>query len=141
MINLNKHDGPRPKCYFTSSVLPEYIDHDQLPMKKKPFSTMSQHDCSYSVGVPLRVLSLALLRCFFQLTVVMPSSQADDMNSKLDSGIGTLQYAQVYMKLNEVIEGDFFNHYIKSGMLYINSSLRTFSTNCIPRKCLDAISG
>jgi ribonuclease P/MRP protein subunit RPP40 len=51
----------------------------------------------------------------FQLTLVLPTDQAEDLKSSLEKDVGVLQYTQVYMKLSELIEGDFFNHYIKSG--------------------------
>lgn len=40
MLTLDKRDGPGPKCYFTSSTLPGFVNHDQLPTRKKPFSTV-----------------------------------------------------------------------------------------------------
>lgn len=46
---------------------------------------------------------------------MLPADQAEELKGKLESEIEVLRYAQVYMKLGELIEGDFFNHYIKSG--------------------------
>ena len=57
--------------------------------------------------------ALALTRT--QLDLVLPAAAAEDFQKALESGIGTLQYARVHMKLLEVVEGDFFNQYIKSG--------------------------
>lgn len=45
----------------------------------------------------------------------MPASSGRDIQESLDSAVGTLLYAQVYMKVSEIIEGDFFNQYVKSG--------------------------
>lgn len=36
------------------------------------------------------------------------------VRNELDGTIGEFHYARVYMSLGEIIEGDFFNHYIKT---------------------------
>ena len=46
---------------------------------------------------------------------MLPSEQAEDVKGNLQKGVGELQYARLYMKLSELIEGDLFNQYIKSG--------------------------
>ena len=46
---------------------------------------------------------------------MLPTDQAEDLKGNLEKNVGMLQYAQVYMKLGELIDGDFFNHYVKSG--------------------------
>ena len=52
---------------------------------------------------------------FPQLDLLLPMELQDDFFSKLN-GRGTLQYAKVYIKLSEIVEGDFFNDYIKTGI-------------------------
>lgn len=37
------------------------------------------------------------------------------VRKELDGTVGEFHYARVYMSLGEIIEGDFFNHYIKTG--------------------------
>ena len=49
MLNLNNNGGPRPKCYFTSSTLPGFINHEQPSVKKRPFCTIQQQTFSHSV--------------------------------------------------------------------------------------------
>lgn len=46
---------------------------------------------------------------------MLPSAQSEDFKAKIKEDAGALQYAKVYMKLVELIQGDFFNQYIKSG--------------------------
>lgn len=46
---------------------------------------------------------------------MLPTNQAKDLKGDLEKNVGVVKYAQVYMKLSELIDGDFFNHYIKSG--------------------------
>jgi hypothetical protein len=37
------------------------------------------------------------------------------LKRNIASDNGTHKYAKVYMKLEDIVDGDFFNHYIKSG--------------------------
>ncbi|KAK3725058.1 hypothetical protein LTR37_000568 [Vermiconidia calcicola] len=97
MLSLEKNDGLRPKCFFASSVLPSFVNHEQIPNKKKPFSTISGQAFSHT------------------LDVVLPRAAASSLQEHFGAEGGTLQYARVHMKLSEVIEGDFFNQYIKIG--------------------------
>jgi ribonucleases P/MRP protein subunit RPP40 len=113
MLDFNSRDGPRPKCYFTSSKLPAYIDHGQIPSKKKPFCTISSFLFAHTV-CPSNKLTL-LKADEFQLSMVMPTDRAEAFKKSLDSNGGTLQYAKVYMTPRDLLEGDFFNQYIKSG--------------------------
>ena len=114
MLDLVVRDGPSPKCYFSSTVLSKFVNHEQIPTKKKPFSTISNQRFSHTVR---------RYQCRFQRTtkiirqvyVVLPKDNADLLKQSLVDGVGTLHYAKVYMKLSDLIEGDFFNQYIKSG--------------------------
>lgn len=49
MFEIGHKDGPRPKCYFTHSTLPAFVDHDQPSQKKKPFSTAQEHPFVHTV--------------------------------------------------------------------------------------------
>ena len=51
----------------------------------------------------------------YQLEILLPRDGANALQQILVDGAGTLQYAKVLMKLSDLIEGDFFNQYIKSG--------------------------
>lgn len=47
--------------------------------------------------------------------MILPETTARSLEKHLEDDIGTVRYLKVYMKLSEVIDGDFFNQYIKSG--------------------------
>lgn len=49
MFGFNDKDGPKPKCFFANTVLPNYVDHAQIPTKKKPFATVCEQKLSHSV--------------------------------------------------------------------------------------------
>ncbi|KAK3681518.1 hypothetical protein LTR37_020881 [Vermiconidia calcicola] len=106
MLSLEKNNGPRPKCFFTSSVLPSFVNHEQIPNKKKPFSTISGQAFSHT------------------LDVVLSRGDENSLQEHFSAEGGTLQYARVHMKLSEVIEGDFFNQYIKTGNILMLSEGR-----------------
>lgn len=99
MFGFSDNDGLKPKCYFTCSVLPAFIDHDQLPNKKRPFSTILDQRFTHSVNIVLP----------------KPKKCGNDLETTLQDASYSLQYQSVYMKLCDIIEGEFFNHYIKAG--------------------------
>jgi len=48
---------------------------------------------------------------------VIPQNAADQFEAAFATSVGSLKYARVNMKLGEIIEGEFFNHYIKTGRM------------------------
>lgn len=47
--------------------------------------------------------------------MILKETSAKKFEKQLENDIGTLRYLKVYMKLSEVIDGEFFNQYIKAG--------------------------
>lgn len=67
----------------------------------------------------------------------MPETAATTLQKLLEANLGTLRYLKVYMKLSDVIDGDFFNQYIKSGR---SAEVDNSQTRLIlRRKHLDAL--
>ncbi|KAK0267945.1 hypothetical protein LTR35_015877 [Friedmanniomyces endolithicus] len=97
MLDITSHNGPKPKCYFTHAVLSNFIDYDQPPTKKRPFTTIAAHTASHTVNV------------------LLPKSSLPKLLESLGEGEGALPHARVHMKLSDIIEGDFFSHYVKAG--------------------------
>ncbi|KAK3672481.1 hypothetical protein LTR78_007531 [Recurvomyces mirabilis] len=89
-------DGPKPKCFFTQANLPTFVDHDHPPIKKQPLATVVKQNFTHT------------------LDLIVPDTHLDKLNAALTKGPGDLHYARVYMKLSEILDGDFFNTYIKS---------------------------
>ncbi|KAF2484347.1 ribonuclease P 40kDa subunit-domain-containing protein [Neohortaea acidophila] len=107
MFLLNKDEKSPPKCYFTSSSLAAYIDHAQIPRKKKPFSTILAHTFTHT------------------LDIALPNPSAETLQKVLSNAKdGTLHFAKVYLKLEDILTGDFFNAYIKTGNILMLSEGR-----------------
>lgn len=51
-----------------------------------------------------------------QLELLLPKDVCKAFEAKLKDN-GTTRYAKVYMKLGDIVEGDFFSDYIKTGAL------------------------
>jgi len=49
MLDIGKDQGPDAKCYFTHTLLPQYVDDKQPPTKRKPFATILGHSFVHTV--------------------------------------------------------------------------------------------
>jgi hypothetical protein len=49
-----------------------------------------------------------------QVDLLVPEGKAAKLKECLDAGGSSLQYARVYIKLGDIVDGDFFNKYIKT---------------------------
>lgn len=56
-----------------------------------------------------------------QLDLVLPKDSHDAFLRRLGDK-GTLRHAKVYLKLQDIVDGEFFNDYIKTGMLIPHQS-------------------
>ena len=112
-MNLDVGQREAPKCYFTHTTL-SHVDGANPPVKKEPFRTIL--DQPYSD----------------QISLLLPASQKQqEFERNLLSGDGTLQYARVYMKPLDLLTGEFFNSYIKSGDITMLSEGRSGSDTVI----------
>lgn len=99
-FDAGQREGPQPKCYFTHTTL-SHVDGANPPVKKEPFRTI--------LGQPYSD----------QISLLLPASKQQQFNN--------LQYARIYMKPLELLTGDFFNSYIKSGDITMLSEGRSGS--------------
>ncbi|KAF2137531.1 uncharacterized protein K452DRAFT_321764 [Aplosporella prunicola CBS 121167] len=107
MYNFGGKDAtPAPKCYFTHATLPDHIDPQQPPTKKKPFSLISSQPFSHTADL------------------ILPEEVYEAVKQELGGNAGTFHYAKVTMSLGEIISGDFFNQYIKTGNIMMISEGR-----------------
>ncbi|KAI2487748.1 Ribonuclease P 40kDa Rpp40 protein [Pyrenophora tritici-repentis] len=109
MLDIHRTDsGPNTKIYFSHSVLPSYIDPQNVSTKRKPFSTFNKQKYSHS------------------LNLVLPEETYELIKGQLErnDGPARAQYARVHMKLGEIIESDFMNSYIKQGNVMMLSEGR-----------------
>ncbi|KAI9371451.1 ribonuclease P 40kDa subunit-domain-containing protein [Aspergillus egyptiacus] len=108
MFELEDDDASgREKCYTTVDRMPQFIDPRQIPTRKSPFSAISNHPFVHTVEVTL------------------PKEVYSTIESSLDSKLQKLRYARVSMTLASLIDGDFFNTYIKSGNVLMISEGRS----------------
>ncbi|KAK7624572.1 ribonuclease P 40kDa subunit-domain-containing protein [Phyllosticta citricarpa] len=108
MFSIGNENGPASKCIFTHSVLPEHIDERHPPTKKKPFATITELPFAHTASADL----------------ILPREVHEAVKQQLDGNVGSFQYARVYMTLGEIVEGDFFNDYIKTGNVLMISEGR-----------------
>ncbi|KAK0659842.1 Ribonuclease P protein subunit p40 [Lasiodiplodia hormozganensis] len=106
MLDILNDNAPSAKCYFTHAMLGEHVDDKQPPTKKKPFNTILAQPFSHTADL------------------VLPDEVYEVVRKELDGTVGEFHYARVYMSLGEIIEGDFFNHYIKTGNILMLSEGR-----------------
>ncbi|KAK1080859.1 hypothetical protein LTR33_005183 [Friedmanniomyces endolithicus] len=115
MLDISSHNGPKPRCYFTHAVLSNFIDYDLPPTKKRPFTTIAAQTTSHTVILQASRISKTMYLTHSQVDILLPKSSLPKFQEGLGNGKGTFQYARVHMKLSDIIEGDFFNHYVKAG--------------------------
>jgi ribonuclease P/MRP protein subunit RPP40 len=108
-MNLDVGQREAPKCYFTHTTL-SHVDGANPPVKKEPFRTIL--DQPYSDQISL---------------LLSASQKQEEFERKLLS----LQYARVYMKPLDLLTGEFFNSYIKSGDITMLSEGRSGSDTVI----------
>ncbi|KAF1970297.1 hypothetical protein BU23DRAFT_538285 [Bimuria novae-zelandiae CBS 107.79] len=110
MLDIHRDDGPDTKVYFSHSVLPHYIDPQNVSTKKKPFSTFNAQPFSHT------------------LDLILPEEIYELVKERLDDDVQGV-YARVHMKLSEVLSGEFFEQYIKKGNITMLSSGRPLVDN------------
>ncbi|KAK5110387.1 hypothetical protein LTR62_006095 [Meristemomyces frigidus] len=59
-----------------------------------------------------------------KLELIIRKSNLENLTSVLSQITGQLNYARVYMKLSDILSGDFFNTYIKKGNILLRSEGR-----------------
>lgn len=101
MLDIHRTDSvPDTKTYFSHSILPTYIDPQNVSTKKKPFSTFNKQKFSHT------------------LDLILPEEIYELIEKELyrDNGAGSAKYAKVHMTLAEVLESEFLDAYVRQGM-------------------------
>lgn len=111
MLDIHRTDTvPDTRIYFTHSILPSYIDPQNVSTKKQPFATFNKQKFSHT------------------LDLILPAEIYELVQQKLET-FGDGQYARVHMKLGEIIEAEFLNSYIKQGSIMMLSEGRALIDN------------
>ncbi|KAF2661442.1 hypothetical protein K491DRAFT_587237 [Lophiostoma macrostomum CBS 122681] len=124
MLEIHKDDGRSPKIAFTHSLLPGYIDPQNVSTKKKPFSVINAQKFSHTLDLILPAEIYDLISTRLDLTSSPSTTSAA-------SSIGRSQYARVYMSLSEILSGDFFTSYIRHGNIMMRSEGRSNIDNVL----------
>ncbi|KAL5359611.1 ribonuclease P 40kDa subunit-domain-containing protein [Aspergillus floccosus] len=111
MLDFEDDASRREKCYTTISELPSYIDPKQPPTKKAPFSAIWGHSFVHTVEV------------------ILPEDAYNTVQQSLHTKLQSIRFARVFMPLSSLLEGDFFNTYIKSGDVLMISEGQSGSDN------------
>ncbi|KAL1988258.1 hypothetical protein VTN96DRAFT_233 [Rasamsonia emersonii] len=97
MLDFSDEASHHEKCYTTIGKLPAFVDPKQPPQKKSPFSAILNHPFVHTTEL---ILPEEIYRAAWE---------------SIRSRIKKLQYARVFMPLSSLLEGEFFNTYIKTG--------------------------
>jgi ribonucleases P/MRP protein subunit RPP40 len=142
MLDIFKDDGDCPKICFTYSILPRYVDPQNVSTKKKPFSTFNALKFAHTVCFPSSHPTLSLFSRWVtlilkQLNLLLPVEIYELVRQHFENTptqgttltTTTGQYARVYMKLGEILEGEFFTEYVKKGNIMMRSEGRSMVDN------------
>ncbi|KAI5300199.1 hypothetical protein KEM55_008874 [Ascosphaera atra] len=114
-------DLEREICRTTVGSLPLFIDPKQPPKKQTPFSTVQRHPFIHNHAVT------SLERDADDVLKVQLLLPQEDYDAAWDArlrSIATCQYAKATMPIASLLEGDFFNKYIKTGNVIMISEGR-----------------
>lgn len=87
-----------PKIFITSGDFASYTDPEEISTKKAPWRQIRNSPFIYSASI------------------IMPTELYQSVYGRIDERAKKSSYAKVVMKLEELLEGEFFNEYIKRGM-------------------------
>jgi len=89
--------SPPPKFNITSGPLPSYVSSSHAPSRKSPWRVI--HDAGF----------------IHSATVVIPDELYKLIWDRIQPETIKATYAKVIIKLEDVLDGDFFTQYIKRG--------------------------
>ncbi|TVY52871.1 Ribonuclease P protein subunit p40 [Lachnellula cervina] len=95
MLSFPEGTKNDPKCYVTHGVM-GHLDPKQPPVKRKPFAAMLKYDFVQKVEL------------------ILPEEIYEIMKEVLDQ-LPKPVYSRVILPLKALLEGEFFNEYIKKG--------------------------
>ena len=118
MLNFKTSDISCLKMSVSNGALPAYIETQQPPSRKKPFSTILNQSFTHAVSEKMRLMGSIWLRWLPQVELLLPEELYDLIWQDVSSKTSSLEYSRVIMSLSEILDGDFFNKYIKAGTIH-----------------------
>ncbi|KAJ4257682.1 hypothetical protein NW757_003306 [Fusarium falciforme] len=89
-----------PKCFVTYGIM-GHVDQNQAPKKGKPWSAIMSLDFIHKIDL------------------ILPAEACDVILEQLNNTQKHPRYYKVNMTLGDILQGGFFNEYIKKGMYVI----------------------
>ncbi|CAO2650792.1 Nn.00g020840.m01.CDS01 [Neocucurbitaria sp. VM-36] len=109
MLDIHRSGStPDMKFYFSHSVLPSYIDPQNVSTKKKPFSTFHKQHFSHTLHLVLPEETWELVRTALRAHPLLASPY----------------YARVHLSLSDILSPEFLDYYIKTGNIMMLSEGR-----------------
>ncbi|CRG84876.1 hypothetical protein PISL3812_02056 [Talaromyces islandicus] len=97
MLDFYDKASAHEKAYASFGQLPAHVDREQPPPRKAPFSTISHHPIVHTTDL------------------ILPKDVYNAVWGSILSRLEQPQYVQVIMPLSSLLEGEFFNTFIKTG--------------------------
>ncbi|KAF3929181.1 hypothetical protein AA313_de0202291 [Arthrobotrys entomopaga] len=104
LVNKLTAETPDSKCYVTFGSLSG--DPITETPTKRPYNTILDHVYNQ------------------QVDILLPSEICELIHRKLNDELKPLQYHRIFMGLKEILEKDFYNHYIRQGNIILLSDGR-----------------
>ncbi|KAI9656789.1 MAG: hypothetical protein M1821_003428 [Bathelium mastoideum] len=112
MFDFAKKAAPPTKCAFTHCSLPSFVDQNQPPSKRKPFSIFASQHFNQTIHLTLPE----------ELYMLIEQRLRDDENVQ--------HYSLVYISLGDIVDSDFLNKHVKNGNVMMLSEGRPTVDNC-----------
>ncbi|KAL8643591.1 MAG: hypothetical protein Q9210_007621, partial [Variospora velana] len=125
MYHALAEDAPTSKFYVSQGQLPKKIDAEQPPSKRQPFSTILRQAFTHSVSTIAFSYGLCHIH-FCQAQIILPEELHNIIWENVTRKLQPLEYSRVIMPLSALLDGEFFNIYIKSGQLRLELLKETY---------------
>lgn len=104
MLNKLPHAVTDAKCYITRGTLPAAVGSETL--NQRPYTTIRGHVYNQ------------------QVDLLLPDEIRELVQNQLDEQLKPLQYHRIFMGLKDILEKEFYNHYIRRGNILLLSDGR-----------------
>ncbi|KAK6531389.1 hypothetical protein TWF281_008195 [Arthrobotrys megalospora] len=104
LLNKLPHGAPDSKCYITCGTLFD-IAGPETP-NQRPYTTIRGHVFNQ------------------QVDLLLPDEVCELVQQRLDEELKPVQYHRIFMGLKDILEKEFYNHYIRQGNILLLSDGR-----------------
>ncbi|KAK6495324.1 hypothetical protein TWF481_003348 [Arthrobotrys musiformis] len=104
LLNKLAHAAPDAKCYTTCGTLPAAAAGSES--NRRPYTTIRDHVYNQ------------------QVDLLLPDEVCELVQTRLNEQLKPLQYHRIFMGLKDILEKEFYNHYIRQGNILLLSDGR-----------------